>query len=152
MKSSRFIVTLTFILSVFYTQKATSQTTTAGADIKAITTAVPAFAKVLLFDGSAKNENKTKVDVPEVDATIVIQYKATTIEEIEVITGAYDAKYDARITRNRIGSVNGQLAQFLVQGHPKGPFVIDFKEVTEADTQARGRQKNRRVEMTIEFD
>lgn len=98
--------------------------------------------------------SQTRVNVPAIDAGIVINHQGTEIEEIEVITGAYDAKYRPTVTRIRSESDKSILARFSVKGHPNGPYSVIFTEADGEDgtAAAEGRQKNRRVEMTIEYD
>ncbi|MEO0339184.1 MAG: hypothetical protein AAF242_08205 [Bacteroidota bacterium] len=112
--------------------------------------------KPILIKGTSAVINlvgpQTQAKVEPIDALLVINHLSfDAIEEIEVITGAYDAKYRPTIKRIRPRPGSGVLAHFYVEGHPRGPYSIFFKSVNQPNAQAR-RQQNRRVEIKIVFN
>ena len=113
-------------------------------------------SKPILIKGTSAIINlagpQTQAHVEPIDALLVINHlNFDAIEEIEVITGAYDAKYRPVIKRLKPRPGSSVLAHFYVEGHPKGPYSIFFKSVNQPNTQAR-RQQNRRVEIKIVFN
>ena len=151
MKSMKNLVVIISLICTFHVHDAYAQTNPGGKQINAITTAVPLYEKIIKFSNDAGSE-KTKVNVREVDAKIVIQRKGLDIKDIKVRTGTYDTKYNARVSKKRTKPKSGLLAQFKVKGHPAGPYFVNFREVIPKQSHREGRQKNRRVEMTIVFE
>ena len=95
---------------------------------------------------------QTRADVQAIDALLVINHiQRDAIEEIEVITGAYDAKYRPMVKRLRPRPGTGVIAHFRVVGHPNGPYSIFFRPANKPSTR-EGRQQNRRVEVKIVFE
>ena len=95
---------------------------------------------------------QTQAEVEAIDALLIINHLGhNAIEEIEVITGAYDAKYRPMVKRLRPRAGSGIIAHFRVVGHPKGAYSIFFRPVNRPNT-LEGRQKNRRVEVKIVFE
>ncbi len=145
MKRLNVLVILLIFVCTFSSQNTIAQTNPGGAQINAITTAVPFIIKPLQFDMTTAKGSVSGI-VPEMNLSYLILHSQLDIKEIKVKAKGYDAKV------LRIRATNGMLAQFKVEGHPKGTFILSLKDVDKNNNQTSGRQKNRRVEMTIEFD
>ena len=72
---------------------------------------------------------------PAIDADIKFNANDAIdgLEEIEVITGAYDAKYEPQVEEARIQS-KSELGRYVVHGHPRGSYTLIFTALDEGTT------------------
>ena len=103
-------------------------------------------SKPMIFEILEGEESQVTIEVPEIKGSVIVNYVGLEIKSIESVTKEFDLEW----TKAEVEEESGLMAAFQVGGHPDGPCTIRFKEVVDNSTAAR--QKNRRVEMTIEFD
>lgn len=142
------IITFSLLtLSLFFTMPLSAQS---QAQTGTITGTVSDHQSPPLFINVCTGKSVHSTPTIDADLVIIANEDISAIEEIEVITGAYDVRYEPLIVADRIQNKN-ELGRFTVSGHPNGSYQIIFKADDDQST-TEGRQKNRRVEIKIIFN
>ncbi|MEM7104710.1 MAG: hypothetical protein AAF502_16355 [Bacteroidota bacterium] len=100
---------------------------------------------VLGFTYEKQKKYSSSIQVYE-NTTVLVGYLEQEIVEVKV----QESRTALKVSPVNTERSSGLIARYLVTGHSKGKFYLNFADANGFST--AGPQKNRRVEMTIEFD
>ena len=138
-----------FLANISAQEKTISHATSDISSILPSTTGDTTVWKQLGFAYEKQKKYSSSIEVYE-NTVVQVAYSELEIVEVKV---TFKGK-PLRVSPTRIAERGNIFAKYAVVGHPEGPCSLYFADVDDDNDGAaqEGRQKNRRVEMKIEFE